>query len=344
MTEPFKMLCSYAYFRPTDMEAFVGRMSDQRGVMIFGDSGAHSARTLGLHLTLDDYAKWCERWDKLLTVYSNLDVIGAPEATYRNQKDLERRGLMPIPVFHTGEPWEWLERYLDEGYTYIALGALLGNPAKIVLPWLAKAFRIAGDRAVFHGFGMTVWAALRDFPFYSVDSSSWGSGFRFGSIRLFDNGRWTILKMRDRSAVLRNRELIRAHGADPVALTSKATYSRAVPAGLAAVAYRRAELYLRKRHGPISVPDSPKNPLLRHVEGGTEGLHLYLANTSPTNLRRGAEGLNLYLADTSDIHLVNGAKGLHLYLADTDMSNLVSGGDGLHGWDGGLATAAKEAP
>ncbi|MGW7708284.1 hypothetical protein [Streptomyces sp. NPDC054771] len=295
LDQDFKALCSYAFWRTQNMRDFVGKLATPTN-MIFGDSGAHTARTMGLHLTLEDYAAWCRRWDHQLTLYANLDVIGGPEATWRNQKRLEEvHGLEPIPVFHTGDPWEYLERYIDEGYTYIALGKLLGNPVKEVLPWIAKAFRIANGRAVFHGFGMTVWRALREFPFYSVDSSTWTSGFRFGVVKLFNTstGTWTDFKMRDRAALLRNLDLVRAHHISPRSLASRATYDRTEAAVLAAVAWRRAEEYIRARHGPITIPSGPHNPVTRGRPGPAPaaGLHLYLAEATTTNLYRAAAGL-----------------------------------------------------
>jgi hypothetical protein len=290
--QPFKVLTSYAYFRQVNMGRMVGNMPT--GAVMFGDSGAHSARTLGLSLTLEDYAAWCRRWDDRLVLYANLDVIGAPEATWNNQQALqEQYGLTPLPVFHTSAPWEWLERYIDAGYTYIALGKLLGNPVKEVLPWLAKAFKIADGRAVFHGFGMTVWRALREFPFYSVDSSTWSSPYRFGYVKLFtDGGQWIDFKLRDRDAVLKHRDLIRAHGADPVALASREKYHRSYGSAVAAIAWRRAEEWIRERHGPIHLPDGPHNPVTRNGASAPPGLHLYLAETTTTNLINASKGVH----------------------------------------------------
>ncbi|MDT0377246.1 hypothetical protein RM572_00450 [Streptomyces sp. DSM 42041] len=292
--QPFKVLCSYAYFGTRKFGVMLDRFPTGRG-MVFGDSGAHSARTLGLHLTLEDYAAWCHEYDDRLTLYSNLDVIGAPEATWNNQQALEQHhGLQPLPVFHTSAPWHYLERYLDHGYTYIALGKLLGNPLSALLPWLAKAFKIADGRAVFHGFGMTVWQVLREFPFYSVDSSTWSASFRFGRLALFqDEGTWTGFRFRDRAALLQHRDLIRAHHTDPMAFASRASYSKADAVVLAAVAWRRAEEYLRARHGPITIPPGPHNPLQRGSRNtAPPGLHLYLAEGTTTNLVRASKGLH----------------------------------------------------
>ncbi|MFE3378733.1 hypothetical protein [Streptomyces anulatus] len=293
--QPFKALTSYAYWHKTRMRDFVDKLATPVN-MIFGDSGAHSARTLGVHLTLEEYAAWCRKWDDQLSLYANLDVIGGPEATWRNQRQLEDvHGLKPIPVFHTGDPWEWLERYLDEGYTYIALGKLLGNPVKEVLPWIAKAFRIAQGRAVFHGFGMTLWSALREFPFYSVDSSTWGQSARFGVIKLFDPnaGTWTPrFMMGDRAALLRHRELIRAHHIDPASLATKSASNGAQASLLACLTWRRAEEYIRARHGPITVPPGRRNPLTRAGRTAAPGLHLYLATASVTSIQRAAAGIH----------------------------------------------------
>ncbi|MFF4900473.1 hypothetical protein [Streptomyces sp. NPDC001068] len=294
MTAAFKALCSFAYFRRPSFGELLGELH-AGPAQVFGDSGAHSARTLGLTLTVQDYAAWCHRWDNQLTLYANLDVIGAPEATWRNQKELEARGLHPIPVFHTGEPWHFLERYLDQGHTYIALGKLLGNPLTDVLAWLDTAFRIAEGRAVFHGFGMTVWDVLRRLPFYSVDSSKWLEGERFGVATLYDDrtGSWSRFLLRDKSAVLRNRDLIRSYGLDPRVLANRAHFTARRQEFTAAIAqsYHRAEADLRTRHGLIRLPDGPHNPITRHGAPSTPGIHVYLAAANQTVLTRAVHGV-----------------------------------------------------
>ncbi|MFE2965821.1 hypothetical protein ACFXKC_19515 [Streptomyces sp. NPDC059340] len=82
-SQPFKVLCSYAYFRSHNFGPLLESVH-QSPALVFGDSGAHSARTLGISLPLDGYAAWCHRWDQHLALYANLDVIGAPEATWRS--------------------------------------------------------------------------------------------------------------------------------------------------------------------------------------------------------------------------------------------------------------------
>lgn len=339
------LLWSYFYARTMKMDEFLGGLEVPR-LRFFADSGAHSARTLGVALELDDYAKWLKHWSPWFTIYANLDVIGGPERTRDNQRRLEEvHGLHPMPVYHTGEPISVLERYLDEGYTYIALGKLLGNPYKRLKPWLARAFRVAGDRAVFHGFGLTVWDALQEFPFYSVDSSSWGSGVRFGNMKLFHRGRWVTVSLRNRADVAKHREVLDSYGL-PYRVLTKEGYDRAAVGGACAAAMYRAGEHLRRLHGPIVLPPGkgypppgsymvpkvaqphePPNSVIYLAEGASNdtpahqaGMHIYLAEGSTSGHRWHAGGLanetrrgggpHIYLADSSVKLTKNAARAI----------------------------------
>lgn len=298
------LLWSYVYARSYSMDQFLGDLPVPR-LRFFADSGAHSARTLGLDLSVDDYATWIKQWHQWFTVYANLDVIWSPQATRANQHRLEEHhGLSPTPVFHTGEDFSVLQRYLDEGYTYIALGKLLGNSVKHLRPWIAKCFRMAGDQAVFHGFGLTVWQLLREFPFYSVDSSSWGAGVRYGTMRLFHRGRWVTVKLRDRNHVQAHRQVLDSYGLPYSALSAKG-YDRAKVAGACAVANYRAAEWLRAKHGPIHLPPGrgyPQAPTVDKITPAVEspGLHQYMADSSTSGHQWHAGGLHMYLADSSN--------------------------------------------
>jgi hypothetical protein len=279
------LLWSYAYARKLDVAAAVDGWKVPR-TRFFADSGAHSARTLGITIGVDDYAAWLKKWHPEFTIYANLDVIFGPAATWANQRALEDHGLSPLPVFHTGEPWSWLERYLEEGYTYIALGKLLGNPWSKLAPWLAKAFKMADGKAVFHGFGLTAWPAIREFPFYSVDSSSWTSPYRFGTLRLFDRGRWVTVRMRDRDDVIAHRRILEDYRA-PIAALSRAGFDRNTVGRLSAQAYVAAGEWVARQHGPIALPPGKGyptgTPRAAHTVPADEAgrFHLYLAETTP---------------------------------------------------------------
>lgn len=300
------LLWSYVYARNLDLKAFLEGLAAPR-IRFFADSGAHSARTLGLDLQIQQYAQWLTEHQDWCTIYANLDVIGGPDATRVNQDYLESQGLHPVPVFHTGEPFSVLEDYIADGYTYIALGKLLGNSQKDLTPWIARCFEVAGDRAVFHGFGLTVWDQLRRFPWYSVDSSSWGAGVRYGQVRLFDRGRWVPISLRDRKAVRDNLDLLRSYRLSPRDMTS-GHYNRAAVAGACAVAQYRAAEWLTRRHGVIGLPPGKGYPppsapvvdkIVRLQPGPNDTRTQYLAEGSPHGHAWHADAFTMYLADSS---------------------------------------------
>ncbi len=312
------LLWSYVYARTLNLDTFLGGLPVPR-LRFFADSGAHSARTLGLDISVDGYAAWVKRWSHWFTIYANLDVIWAPRATYDNQKRLEEvHGLHPMPVFHTGEPVSVLERYLNEGYTYIALGKLLGNSVNVLRPWLDQVFRMAEGIAVFHGFGMTVWPLLQRYRFYSVDSSTWGAGVRYGRVNLFHDGRWVECRLGSVDSARKHHHVLEAYGL-PVAAVSRRHYDPERVAGACAVAFHRASQWLTARLGPVALPPGrgyPPRPavaqpaLVSAGAPGTAGPQIYLADAWHEAHRRHAAGLHIYLADASESWTGRAAKGI----------------------------------
>lgn len=294
----FKFLTSFHYYRKTDLRKITS--ATRLPVALFGDSGAFSAASQGADVSLDEYSDWLNKWDHLLTVYSNLDVIGDALATMQNQRELERRGHRPLPVFHVGSPWSALEQLCEE-YPYIALGGMVPYSGSNLGPWLVRCFKIAERyEARFHGFGQTRHTYLRQFPWYSVDSSSWGKGFRYGTVDLWDDRstRFVVVKCRDHAQIYKYAELIRKHGGDPAMLADPALYRRSATVKIVAQAWLRYEQYIRTLHGPINLRTS-----------GTSGPHLYLANTGLPNLVDAAQsfaGPHLYLAE-ANLHTVHAA-------------------------------------
>lgn len=321
------LLWSFFYLRMTRkmvLEDFLKKLEAPR-IRFFADSGAHTARTMGKSINLDEYGEWLVNVQDCCTLYANLDVIGAPDATRRNQDYLETQyGLRPIPVFHTGEPFSVLEDYIADGYTYIALGKLLGNSQKDLTPWIGRCFEVAGDLAVFHGFGLTVWEQLKRWPWYSVDSSSWVGGVRYGEVRLFDNGRWIQISLRDRDKVKQHLKVLRSYGLSARDL-SGAHYARAKVAGACAVAQYRAVDWLTQRRAPVVLPvgkgyPDPQSPALDkivRVVPGNDQIKQYLANSAMTNHKRHGDGLKMYLAETSGVWHAEHARSFTLYLADS---------------------------
>lgn len=290
-----RILTSFHYFRDVDMGQLVTELRDLYGgpVEVFADSGAFSAVTTGAPVHLGDYKAWLNDWDELFTVRATLDVIGDHKATAINTRELEDNGFKVLPTFHVGTPWPVL-RELCARNDYLALGGMVPHSArrKAVMRWLIQAFKIAQETGtVFHGFGQTTYETVKNLPFYSVDSSSWSSAVRYGSLQLWDHHthRLQALKTGRQADAQANALLIRLHGADPAAMgrdgfgrlsqRSKEQYreERIMTVGVSANAWQRYGAWLATRH---KVPPPPG-----HVPTGTV---LYLADLNPSNFRDAA--------------------------------------------------------
>lgn len=208
-------LFSFHYTRKTDMDALLAPLSP--APPLFADSGAYSAHTVGAAITVDEYAQWVRRWAHLFPVYANLDVLDDPKKSAVNMGRLERKGLAPVPVFHGGEDWRYLEGMADR-YDYIALGGITRfRDMPVLTGWFDRCFRICEGKAQLHGFGMTRWELVKRFPWRSVDSSSIGSGYRYGSVKVYDGygRRWTSWRVADRRAWGKHGWLVREYGMTP---------------------------------------------------------------------------------------------------------------------------------
>lgn len=174
-------------------------------VDLFLDSGAFSAWTQGVNIDIYEYIDFIKKHLDVLEVYANLDVIGlggkqpnriTAEKTLENQKIMEAAGLNPLPCFHFGEPFEFLQYYVDN-YDYLALG-VAGNTGNRLMPWLDECFgnyicdKDGMPKVKVHGFAITSLKMMMRYPFYSVDSTSWIMTSRMGSIFVprYKNGKW----------------------------------------------------------------------------------------------------------------------------------------------------------
>lgn len=146
--------------------------------LLFIDSGAFSAMTLGSHIEMDEYIEFCRKTDA--DYYAVLDVIGNGEKTLQNQKIMEAAGLHPVPCYHYGEDWKYLDYYCKH-YEYVALGATVSKASSALIRWLDAIFSKYPNQK-FHGFGLTRVYAVMKYPWFSVDSSSWLMAARTGMI------------------------------------------------------------------------------------------------------------------------------------------------------------------
>lgn len=323
-----RVLISYWYYKNIDLEALLEKYFTPPYPDIFADSGAFSALTQGAEITVEEYAEWLKRWRYLFSAYANLDVIMEAKQTWENQHHLEDMGLEPVPCFHVNESWKWLEEYIDR-YSYIALGvAGMQQRKDKLMSWLIRCFQMAEDRAVYHGFALTSWQVMSSFPWYSVDSSSWGQGFRYGRVPIFDyqHGRFLKLELGDWAAWQQHSSLVRDLGFDAMDFALRERNDRAKICAISALSYMLAERWLREHHGPITIPggDGSSGPKTHLVTADSSVEAPKGGNMSLQALSQYRSGR--YLSDTSNgINFRDAQTGIKMRLVDAATGSVESG-------------------
>ena len=164
---PIDHLDTYFYSRNSP-KVFPG------GGGLFMDSGAFSIWQRGGVIDLDTYIMYLKSYQDMIDVSAALDVIGSADGSFTNYLRMRDAGLDPIPVFHDGESFDWLEKYIEMGCTYIGLGGMAkGNPASR-MAFIRSVFTRFPDptKVGFHGFGVTSTDLMTMFPWRSCDSTA----------------------------------------------------------------------------------------------------------------------------------------------------------------------------
>lgn len=169
---------------------------------ILVDSGAFSNWKRNLPVPLKEYIAYCKLHKNECDAYVSMDTIPGESGlmdhsqssieksaakSYENLQIMKDAGLSPIPVFHQGERFEWLDKMLEDGETYIGVSPYLRSHQSEIIAWADKVFsrivNIAGKPLIkTHGFGVTACNLCTRYPWYSTDSTSWSVGGGYGSI------------------------------------------------------------------------------------------------------------------------------------------------------------------
>lgn len=148
------------------------------GVKVFLDSGAYSAYTQGVQIDIARYCDYIHRNADIIEFPSVLDAIGDADGTWRNQEEMQRRGVRALPCYHYGEPIEVLRHYV-KNYDYITIGGMVPISTSQLKIWLDRIWdeeltlEDGTPRVKVHGFGLTSLPLMFRYPWYSVDSSTW---------------------------------------------------------------------------------------------------------------------------------------------------------------------------
>lgn len=149
----------------------------------FLDSGAFTVFTKNITINIDKYIEFIRKTKGVWQVVAGLDVIGDPLKTKENLEKMEEAGIKVLPTFHLNSPLEELHNLCKE-HTYIALGGLvpIAMHRNKMRNWLDKCFAIIKQypNLKTHGFGINSIWAMKRYPFYSVDATSWSSVSRYG--------------------------------------------------------------------------------------------------------------------------------------------------------------------
>lgn len=172
---------------------------------VFLDSGAFSAMHSGAYIDIDAYCDFIKEHGAKFEKIAALDCIGDWKGTEKNLQYMRKKGVNPIPVFHTNEPFDYLDNLLKEN-DYLCLGVTgskLRQPQ--IIAWLVEVFKHRRDinpDCKIHGFALTSAKIMRFFDWDTCDSTSWLSGGRFSFIyqiegtelRSYSRDKWHKIK------------------------------------------------------------------------------------------------------------------------------------------------------
>lgn len=174
---------------------------------LFIDSGAYSAYTKGVKISVDNYIKYLNSITEHCTIFAQLDTIpgqmgqrktkedrlNAPKFSWENYLYMYDKLKEPeklIPIFHQGEDYDWLWNMLEwtnkkgEHISYIGISPAIDVPG--LEEFLTKSFDIISKSSnpdvKTHAFGMTQLKLLELYPYTSADSTSWKLAAAMGRI------------------------------------------------------------------------------------------------------------------------------------------------------------------
>jgi len=214
-TPRLNLLCAFPYMTTALIKLIASNLHSIRFLL---DSGAFTAWRAGSSIKLDDYCRFLETIPFKPWRYFALDVVGKPDATRRNYETMLKRGFTPVPVFTRGEDIKEIERYYKTSEV-IAVGGLVGTAGN--RGFINGIMKKIGKRRV-HWLGFTSLPFLKAYRPYMCDTSSWESGARYATWRLYA-GRGRLIQvskaMFQKSAPKREiLDTLATYGVDPYAL------------------------------------------------------------------------------------------------------------------------------
>lgn len=148
---------------------------------------------------IDKYAEFIIKNDIKYFFELDIDVIVGYEKVKKYTRYLENKvGRKCIPVWHKSRGLEEWKKLTKE-YDYVAIGGIVTKEiTRKEYPVFKQLLKIARDNnCKVHGLGFTNLNELPKYHFYSVDSTSWKSGNRFGTLYLFKENKLLQIKKKE---------------------------------------------------------------------------------------------------------------------------------------------------
>lgn len=170
---------------------------------VFIDSGGFSVRFHGIQIPIENYRDWLLRMKGGFIICANLDPLDMREAMH-NLAVLEKAGFSPWPVYHNTEyldrRWKdvikgWCKDYEGVCISGVSYAATVKKATKmkngrLESPYHDFIFEEAMKHGTkIHGLAATNQTLLRQYPFYSADSTTWKNSDRFGVVHEFRGNR-----------------------------------------------------------------------------------------------------------------------------------------------------------
>ena len=193
------ILESFYYIRNSDDSFY----SNNENFLL--DSGAftfmtNTKKTVNWEEYVLEYAEYIKKNNIKYFFELDIDSIVGLKEVERLRRLLENKtGRQCIPVWHKSRGLEYWKKMCQE-YKYVAIGGIV---AREISPKEYKYFPMLIDIAhknncKVHGLGFTALKSLHKYHFDTVDSSSYASGWRFGSMYQFKNNKLVSVNFKDK--------------------------------------------------------------------------------------------------------------------------------------------------
>lgn len=140
---------------------------------------------------IDKYANFINKNNIKYFFELDIDSLVGYEKVKEYRKYLENKTQKKcIPVWHKNRGLEEWKKLTKE-YSYVAIGGIvIKEITQTDYKYFKPLLKIAKENnCKVHGLGFTNLKTLGNYKFYSVDSTSWKSGGRFGQLHTF-NGKY----------------------------------------------------------------------------------------------------------------------------------------------------------